>query len=73
MTRASGGHNTVPTEVAALAAGVAAATIRKWASRGKLTRYGSPGRAEYDLNEIRELMKKYPPARHAGLPGSRVP
>jgi predicted site-specific integrase-resolvase len=46
----------VPTELAALAAGVSVATVRKWASRGKLTRYGSPGRAEYDLEEIRELM-----------------
>jgi len=49
---------TVPTELAALAAGVGAATIRKWAARGKLTRYGSPRRAEYDLNEIRELLMK---------------
>lgn len=50
------GHVTVPTELAALATGVAAATIRKWASRGKLTRYGSPRRAEYDLDELRALM-----------------
>jgi hypothetical protein len=47
---------TVPTELAALAAGVADATIRKWASRGKLTRYGSPQRAEYDLEELHELL-----------------
>jgi hypothetical protein len=47
---------TVPTELAALAAGVAVATIRKWASRGKLTRYGSPRRAEYDLGELHELL-----------------
>jgi hypothetical protein len=46
----------VPTELAALAAGVTTATIRKWAGRGKLTRYGSPSRAEYDLGEIFELM-----------------
>lgn len=46
----------VPTDLAALAAGVTAATIRKWASRGKLTRYGSPGRAQYDLAEIFELI-----------------
>lgn len=45
-------RRTVPTELAALAAGVAEATIRKWASRGKLTRYGRPGRAEYDLDEL---------------------
>lgn len=42
----------VPTQLAALAAGVSEATIRKWASRGKLTRYGSRGRAEYDLDEL---------------------
>jgi hypothetical protein len=40
------------TQLAALAAGVTEATIRKWASRGKLTRYGRPGRAEYDLDEV---------------------
>jgi hypothetical protein len=42
----------VPTELAALAAGVGTATIRQWAKRGKLTRYGKPSRAEYDLGEI---------------------
>jgi hypothetical protein len=52
---------TVPTELAALAAGVSVATIRKWASRGKLTRYGSPRRAEYDLDELRELLAKSSP------------
>jgi len=46
----------VPTQLAALAAGVTEATIRKWASRGKLTRYGGPGRAEYDLDEILSLL-----------------
>ncbi|RDI64162.1 transcriptional regulator [Nocardia pseudobrasiliensis] len=46
----------VPTELAALAAGVKPETIRKWASRGKLTRYGRPGRAEYDLSEIFDLI-----------------
>jgi hypothetical protein len=49
-------RNTVPTQLAALAAGVPEATIRKWASRGKLTRYGSPGRAEYDLAELYSLV-----------------
>jgi hypothetical protein len=49
-------RRTVPTELAALAAGVTQATIRKWASRGKLTRYGRPGRAEYDLAELRQLV-----------------
>jgi hypothetical protein len=67
-TRASGGHITVPTELAALAAGVAVATIRKWASRGKLTRYGSPRRAEYDLDELYGLMAKDSPWRHASSP-----
>lgn len=42
----------MPTQLAALAVGVSEATIRKWASRGKLSRYGSPGRAEYDLDEL---------------------
>lgn len=46
----------VPTQLAALAAGVPEATIRKWATRGKLTRYGSPGRAVYDLDELYELL-----------------
>ncbi|AEN14089.1 MULTISPECIES: MerR family transcriptional regulator [unclassified Streptomyces] len=49
------GPRTVPTELAALAAGVSPATIRKWASRGKLTRHGTPRRAEYDLEELRAL------------------
>jgi hypothetical protein len=49
------GRRTVPTQLAALAVGVSEATIRKWASRGKLSRYGSPGRAEYDLDELFEL------------------
>jgi hypothetical protein len=51
----AGSLRTVPTKLAALAAGVSEATIRKWASRGKLSRYGSPGRAEYDLDELIEL------------------
>jgi hypothetical protein len=52
----------VPTELAALAAGVTEATIRKWSSRGKLTRHGGPGRAKYDLDEILSLLaeKKTP-------------
>jgi hypothetical protein len=48
----------VPTQLAAMAAGVTDATIRKWASRGKLTRYGCPGRAKYDLDEILALMMR---------------
>ncbi|SDG48932.1 hypothetical protein SAMN05216553_108308 [Lentzea fradiae] len=49
---------TVPTDLAALAAGVSAATIRKWASRGKLTRYGSRGKAEYSLDELRDILRE---------------
>ncbi|RKN11553.1 helix-turn-helix domain-containing protein [Streptomyces radicis] len=51
----SGGRaprRTLPTELAALAVGVSEATIRKWASRGKITRYGSARRARYDLDEL---------------------
>jgi hypothetical protein len=51
-------RRTVPTDLAALAAGVSQATVRKWASRGKLTRFGSPGRAEYDLAELRDLVSR---------------
>jgi hypothetical protein len=50
------GTRLVPTQLAALAAGVSDATIRKWASRGKITRYGSSGRAHYDLDELMELL-----------------
>jgi hypothetical protein len=53
--RPGGPRRTVPTQLAALAVGVSEATIRKWASRGKLSRYGSPGRAEYDLDELIEI------------------
>ncbi|MFC0041621.1 hypothetical protein [Actinomadura rayongensis] len=45
----------VPTKLAALAANVTEATIRKWASRGKLTRHGTPGRALYDIEELLAL------------------
>lgn len=48
-------HRLIPTNVAALAAGVTEATIRKWVSRGKLTRYGTPGRAEFDIEELTEI------------------
>jgi len=61
MTQTSSDRVTVPTELAALAAGVTVATIRKWASRGKLTRYGNRRRAEYDLGEVYELMAKISP------------
>ena len=52
MTPSTSDLRLVPTELAALAAGVTTATIRQWARRGKLTRYGKPSRAEYDLGEI---------------------
>ena len=68
VARAPDGHITVPTELAALAAGVSVATIRKWASRGKLTRYGRLGRAEYDLEEIRELMARVSTRQQASTP-----
>ncbi|MER6671769.1 MerR family transcriptional regulator [Streptomyces sp. NPDC000983] len=45
----------VPTKVAALAAGVSEATIRKWVSRGKITRYGTPGRSEFDIDELTRI------------------
>ncbi|MCT2583745.1 hypothetical protein [Actinophytocola gossypii] len=56
MRSPTGVRRTVPTQLAALAAGVSEATVRKWASRGKLTRYGRPGRAEYDLDELLRLV-----------------
>ncbi|MBB5912170.1 hypothetical protein BJY24_001037 [Nocardia transvalensis] len=56
MSSRTADRRLVPTELAALAAGVKQETIRKWASRGKLTRYGKPGRAEYDLCEILTLV-----------------
>ncbi|MDV6011622.1 hypothetical protein [Haloechinothrix sp. LS1_15] len=56
--RANGRRRSVPTELAALAAGVSESTIRKWASRGKLTRLGTPHRAEYDLDELYRLVAR---------------
>ncbi|KOV63585.1 hypothetical protein ADK64_20170 [Streptomyces sp. MMG1121] len=49
---------TLPTKLAAHAAGVSEATVRKWASRGKLTRYGSLSRAEYDVDELTALASR---------------
>ncbi|TCO62339.1 hypothetical protein [Actinocrispum wychmicini] len=67
----------VPTELAALAAGVTEATIRKWASRGKLTRLGTTRRAEYDLDEILQLVteKDVADQRSTSMtpPGNSVP
>ncbi|MFI1831433.1 hypothetical protein ACH41E_34055 [Streptomyces sp. NPDC020412] len=49
-------HRLVPTNVAALAMGVKEATIRKWVSRGKITRYGTPGcRSEFDIEELTQI------------------
>ncbi|MEU1151157.1 hypothetical protein ACFYO9_18900 [Streptomyces sp. NPDC005863] len=48
-------HRLVPTNVAALATGVSEATIRKWVSRGKITRYGTPGRSQFDIEELTEI------------------
>jgi hypothetical protein len=61
----------VPTELAALATGVSEATIRKWASRGKISRYGRPGRAEYDVGELIEIAAARHDRRNARDPGCR--
>lgn len=56
-------HRLVPTNVAALAVGVSEATIRKWVSRGKITRYGAPNcRSGFDIDELTEIAK----LRHIG-------
>jgi hypothetical protein len=54
----------VPTKVAAVAIGVSEATIRQWVRRGKLTRYGTGSRAEYDLDELAALSRRA--ARESG-------
>ncbi|MFG2753564.1 helix-turn-helix domain-containing protein [Streptomyces xanthophaeus] len=41
--------------MAALAVGVTEATIRKWVSRGKITRYGAPGRSQFDIEELTNI------------------
>lgn len=46
----------VPTSLAALALGVREGTIRQWARRGKITRYGTKHQALYDLNELTALV-----------------
>jgi hypothetical protein len=68
VRRPPAGSRTVPTELAAIAAGVTEATIRKWASRGKLSRYGRPGRAEYDVAELIAIV-----ASRDGADGRRPP
>ncbi|WP_339134346.1 transcriptional regulator [Streptomyces sp. f51] len=47
----------VPTELAALVLGVQEVTIRQWARRGKITRYGTARRALYDLDELTALAR----------------
>ncbi|MER7042358.1 transcriptional regulator [Streptomyces microflavus] len=59
-------RRTVSTELAALAMGVSEATIRKWASRGKITRYGRKQRAEYDLDELLTLRERGAPLSTGG-------
>jgi hypothetical protein len=46
----------VPTSLAALALDVREGTIRQWARRGKITRYGTRRQALYDLNELAALV-----------------
>ncbi|MFD5520658.1 transcriptional regulator [Streptomyces sp. NPDC127066] len=72
----------VPTELAALVLGVREVTIRQWARRGKITRYGTARRALYDLDELTELARTTTPTPTAtaatavsvsGTPASGVP
>ncbi|MFF3446637.1 hypothetical protein ACFYXJ_05780 [Streptomyces sp. NPDC002667] len=53
----SGRARRVPTELAALVLGVQEVTIRQWARRGKITRYGTARRALYDLDELTALAR----------------
>ncbi|WP_103501676.1 MULTISPECIES: helix-turn-helix domain-containing protein [Streptomyces] len=56
FTRAGAARKTrVPTSLAALALGVRESTIRQWARRGKITRYGTRRQALYDLDELTAL------------------
>lgn len=45
----------VPTALAALAMDVPEGTIRQWANRGRITRYGTKRQALYDLDELARL------------------
>ncbi|MFE3038115.1 hypothetical protein ACFXKY_41445 [Streptomyces canus] len=54
----------VPTALAALALDVREGTIRQWARRGKLTRYGTRRQALYDLNELAALVAGETAAAH---------
>jgi hypothetical protein len=62
-------HRLVPTKVAALAVGVSEATIRKWVSRGKITRYGAPA----DMPEHAQRDPgHFPRGWRAGAPGVTI-
>ncbi|WP_344159705.1 hypothetical protein [Nocardiopsis rhodophaea] len=65
-------YRTLPTDLAALAAGVSPATIRKWASRGKLTRLGTRSRAEYHVCEVMRIAADGAAPRHHVGPCSCV-
>lgn len=60
----------VPTELAALVLGVREVTIRQWARRGKITRYGTARRALYDLDELSELARTTTPPASASTTAS---
>ncbi len=60
----------VPTRLAAQALGIPEATIRQWAKRGKVTRYGTPTRAMYDLAELMTIVDE-PPNETERSAGSR--
>jgi hypothetical protein len=52
-------------EDAAAAIGVEPATLRDWVRRGLLTRYGSPRRALYDVDELVAAKDAAKPRRRA--------
>lgn len=62
----------VPTSLAALALDVREGTIRQWARRGKLTRYGTRRQALYDLNELAALVVGEAAAAQAGGASNRA-
>ncbi|MFD5633586.1 transcriptional regulator [Streptomyces sp. NPDC127077] len=63
----------VPTELAALVLGVQEVTIRQWARRGKITRYGTARRALYDLDELTELARTTTPASASAPTATATP
>lgn len=40
-------------------------TLRRWAHEGRITRYGPPGRAMYDIDELPERSVGGVPSRRA--------